>query len=93
MTLGDPFRAPERPVRLVQTDEGPPTCGWLLPVPEDAERGTKPEKCGEPAHFKIRVKDAVSDVEVDVCPLHKAQHDEKAASLRQAAKRSRRKAS
>lgn len=89
MIQGDPFRVPERPVRLVVSEDAtsPPTCGWLLPLPEDAERGTKPEKCGDPAPFRIRVKDAVSDVEVDVCPRHKAQHDEKAASLRQKAKR------
>lgn len=99
MNLRDPFSAPERLVRLVEDvqedatsppDEAstaPPACGWLLPIPEDAERGTKAERCGEPAPFKIRIKDPVSYVEVDACPAHKAEHDEKAASLRQKAQK------
>jgi len=71
-------------------DNSPPTCGWLLPIPEDAEPGTKASPCGEEAPFTIRVKDRVSFVEVHVCVIHKAKHDERAAALRQSAKGGRR---
>lgn len=97
MNLRDPFKAPAL-VSVPSSDESPPgddlpPCQWLLPVPEDAERGTKPEKCGEPAPFQVRVKDAVSDALVDVCARHKAEHHERAANLRHQGKRPRRKAS
>lgn len=85
MALSDPFKPMARPSPSTISQiprKTLPKCGWLLPLPEDAERGEKPDKCGDPAPWKIRVKDPVSDVEVDVCNRHKAEHDEKAATLR-----------
>lgn len=75
MSLRDPFN-----VRGNTAD--PPKCGWLLPLPADAPPRTKKTKCGADAPFKIRVKDYASDVEVEVCAAHKAEHDETAAQLR-----------
>lgn len=82
MSLSDPFKVEATASPPSQDDTDTPKCGILLPVPPDAPARTKPQKCGAEAPFKIRVKDQVSDAEVTVCALHKAQHDERAASLR-----------
>lgn len=85
MSLHDPFKA-QAPPEAAQSPPSPssetPGCGWLLPLPEDAHPRTKREKCGDEAPYKIRVVDYASDVEVNVCPRHKGEHDEIAAQLR-----------
>lgn len=83
MSLHDPFKVPNTAGPPSEsTDSTPPPCKWLLPLPEDAEPRTKREACGAPAPFTIRVKDFVSDAEVDVCARHKGEHDVTAANLR-----------
>jgi hypothetical protein len=80
MSLSDPFEVEAE--ASPPGDEETPKCGVLLPVPPDAPRGTKPEKCGADAPFVIRVRDKTTFAEVPACTKCKAVHDEKAASLR-----------
>lgn len=56
------------------TNKPPRTCSWF--VSED-----QPE-CGEPATSKVKVRGKITQATIDVCPKHKAEHDENFAKLR-----------